>query len=260
MHKRATMCITYLRKKIFTSSDIIFYESIFSFANTLHISPFSHSPILPGIVDNGDERILIMPLINLPSSHRPSSTHNQGSSKTTSLDLAPKCSKICHLPWWLEDFQGYQVSSFSCPHQNSHMASIKYSFQNYLFFDKFCSSWHAFLVPMSSSHESKSFPAMKYARWCDAISNEIKALKLNHTWTVMPLSLGKYAIICKQGWKWIGPHPYLGPAKYCSSFGLELGPKVFETCKPDEPGLEPVGPTQSTSHFLLFFICITTPL
>lgn len=82
-----------LEKKILTSRDVIFYKSIFLFANTSLVSPSSQSPILPYIVDTGDEPILSITLSDLPSSStQPSSTPNQNSSEITSLDIAPKCS------------------------------------------------------------------------------------------------------------------------------------------------------------------------
>ena len=47
-----------LKKKIFTSKDVIFHELVFPFANTPYVSSSSQPPILSHIADIGDELIL----------------------------------------------------------------------------------------------------------------------------------------------------------------------------------------------------------
>lgn len=54
-----------LEKNIFTNRDIIFHESSFLFASTLHVSPSSQSSILSHIVDNGDEPTLFILSVDL---------------------------------------------------------------------------------------------------------------------------------------------------------------------------------------------------
>jgi hypothetical protein len=225
-------------KSLFVSRDVIFHENIFPFAiqhPNIHLSsPISSSfhPVLPlpttdhpsffpsshlnsdvishntdSVVHNSAGFHSVEITFAAPPSHHLAYSFDDVAVTYSNLNPAPnsprKSSRIKHKPGYLHDYHCHLVASSSTPSSSSSSSSgIPYAISSFLSYDKLSSNQKHFSLSVSSIIEPKFYhQAIKHEKWREAMHNEIKALELNNTWTVMDLPPSKQSIGCKWVYK-----------------------------------------------------------
>ncbi|XP_019255206.1 PREDICTED: uncharacterized protein LOC109233798 [Nicotiana attenuata] len=99
-----------------------------------------------------------------------------------------KSSRTSIQPIWLRDYVTTQKGT------------SKYPITNYISYDKVTPKYQSYLEKFSTLVKPRSFKqAAKYARWIEAMKQEIKALEDNKTWEVVDLPSWKHTV----GSKWV---------------------------------------------------------
>ena len=104
-------------------------------------------------------------------------------------------------PTYLQAYYYNQVSTIAPP-ASSSSSGTSYPLSSYLSYANLSSNHRHFCNAISSIVELKHYDqAILDPHWREAMSNEIKALEVNHTWSLQPLPPGKKAIGCKWVYK-----------------------------------------------------------
>lgn len=211
-------------RRIFVSRDVHFYEDIFPFASVTD----SEQQTLPTFLDSGgvsDATPLGLnglgqaspssPSVSSPASPAPlscSPAETSPSSSTSTLPItsgssaqapAPRQSSRSHVPpRYLDDYVCNTAldppSSSACSPAQSPISGTVHSIHNHLSYTTASARHLSFLAALDSDTEPTSYKqALSHPLWREAMTEEIRALELNGTWTVEPLPAGKKAIGCK---------------------------------------------------------------
>uniref|UniRef100_A0A2N9IFH9 Integrase catalytic domain-containing protein n=1 Tax=Fagus sylvatica TaxID=28930 RepID=A0A2N9IFH9_FAGSY len=182
-------------QKIFFSRDVTFHEDIFPFQDLPDISHPS-IPIIPLPVP---EPTLSLPIPEpiLPTPSSPPSTTTTDSPPPPSTSLRPR--RTTSRPAYLQDYVcptlhvGPMASSLTTSTSGTaHLLSV------FLSYSRFSPSHLTFLHALTSSVEPSCYSTtLRHSHWREAMSNELRALEANSTWTLKPLPLGKKPIGCK---------------------------------------------------------------
>jgi len=203
-------------KSVFVSRDVKFHETIFPFA--------LHSPYQQASTQTSNTLVVPLPtqdVVPYSSSYISStSTHNFATPISSSHNsiilvsspsppLVPipdhshrKSLRVKQKPGYLQDYHcNLDASSSSIP-QSSSSSGIPYDIFVFLSYQNLSSNHKMFSLSVSSIVEPKYYhQAVKHAKWCEAMYNEIKALELNNTWSIVDLPPSKKAIGCKWVYK-----------------------------------------------------------
>jgi hypothetical protein len=192
-------------KSVFVSRDVKFHESIFPFA--------LHSPDQQASTQTSNTLVVPLPtqdVVPYSSSYIPSSSHNSTipvSSPSPPLVHIPdhshrKSLRVKQKPGYLQDFHCNLAASSSSIPQSSSSSGIPYDISAFLSYQNLSSTHKMFSLSVSSIVEPKYYhQAVKHAEWREAMHNEIKALELNNTWSIVDLPPSKQAIGCKWVYK-----------------------------------------------------------
>ncbi|KZV44334.1 hypothetical protein F511_18136 [Dorcoceras hygrometricum] len=165
--------------EIFISRDVIFHEHVFPFQ---HISD---SGLQPSNIFSND-MLPIQYFVNkstAPPDPTPLNSQQQSRSKRTS-----------HPPHHLQDYHCYMISSPS--------TSTAYPLCSFVDYSNLSPSHRNFVNNVSSVIEPTTFSqAVVLPEWRQAMNDELKALELNHTWSVVSLPLGKSMVGCHRVYK-----------------------------------------------------------
>jgi hypothetical protein len=172
-------------QKIFFSRDVTFHEDIFPFQDLPDISQPS-IPILPLPVPE--------PIPPTPSPPPPTTTDSPSPPSTS---LRPR--RTTSRPTYLQDYvcptlhAGPTASSLTTSTSGTaHPLSV------FLSYSRFSPSHLTFLHALTSSVEPSCYStALRHSHWREAMSNELRALEANSTWTLEPLPPDKKPIGCK---------------------------------------------------------------
>lgn len=182
-----------ISKSFFISRDVQFHETIFPFA-------LSHSEPIHSSSPN-----LVLPL---PSSDFApfSLVSNISSSSPSPISHPPeparKSSRLKNHPGYLQDYHCHLATSSGSPSGLSPSSGILYDITSFLSYNKISSNHKHFSLSISSIVEPTYYhQVVQHAEWRDAMHNEIQALELNNTWTVVDLPPSKQAIGCKWVYK-----------------------------------------------------------
>uniref|UniRef100_A0A2N9F1L6 CCHC-type domain-containing protein n=1 Tax=Fagus sylvatica TaxID=28930 RepID=A0A2N9F1L6_FAGSY len=182
-------------QQIFFSRDVTFHEDIFPFQDLPDISHPS-IPILPLPVP---EPILSLPVPEpiLPTPSSPPSTTTTDSPPPPSTSLRPR--RTTSHPAYLQDY--VCPTLHVRPTASSLITStsgIAHPLSAFLSYSRFSPSHLTFLHALTSSVEPSCYStALCHSHWHEAMSNELRALEANSTWTLEPLPPGKKPIGCK---------------------------------------------------------------
>lgn len=190
-HKKGFKLINLNTHQEFISRDVHFYEHIFPFhpdSQKLYMQPIPPSmptPTPSAVIDDPFE-IQEDTLVFTP----PSPNHDSQSDSDNSLPTSPTPSPIPVRrstrnkapPVWLQNFV---ASNNTRPISNMTYTSIDPTFS-------------CFLSAVTKTQDPISFKlAVKSDHWVKAMNQELEALELNNTWSIMPLPPGKHVIGCK---------------------------------------------------------------
>jgi len=192
----------------------VFHKNIFPFRLKYHIPPTDS--VLPLFIPL-HESVIHLPDPLLSNSFpfnsindSPSSSSNMHSTSEPCIPSASeiipqssrKSSRVKHTPGYLHDYHCYIATSTLNPAPSSTASGIPYSLSSVLSYDHLSSTQKLFSLSVSAFVEPTSYAqAVKHGEWCEAIDNEIKALKLNNTWIVVNLPASKHVIGCKWVYK-----------------------------------------------------------
>uniref|UniRef100_A0A2N9F5X2 Integrase catalytic domain-containing protein n=1 Tax=Fagus sylvatica TaxID=28930 RepID=A0A2N9F5X2_FAGSY len=176
-------------QKIFFSRDVTFHEDIFPFQDLPDISQPS-IPILPLPVPEPVPE----PIPPTPSSPPPTTTD---SPPPPSTSLHPR--RTTSRPTYLQDYvcptlhAGPTASSLT-----TSTSGTAHPLSAFLSYSRFSPSHLTFLHALTSSVEPSCYStALRHSHWREAMSNELRALEANSTWTLEPLPPDKKPIGCK---------------------------------------------------------------
>jgi hypothetical protein len=106
-----------------------------------------------------------------------------------------KSLRVKQKPGYLQDYHCNLAAS-------SSSSGIPYDISVFLSYQNLSSNHKMFSLSVSSIVEPKYYhQAVKHAEWREAMHNEIKALELNNTWSIVDLPPSKQAIGCKWVYK-----------------------------------------------------------
>ena len=175
----------------FISRDVKFYEHIFPFKDTDSITR-SINPLSPHITPN---------LITPGTCDDPDPTHTQHHPDTQpSIQNSPqpnpfskyqlrRSTRQCAQPKYLNDYLCYNVTMDSKP---------LYPIQNYINYSKLTTHHTYYICQIYENHEPQTYKqAIKFPQWKQAIQDELIAMDLNNTWTIIQLPPNKKPITCK---------------------------------------------------------------
>uniref|UniRef100_A0A2N9H6I0 Integrase catalytic domain-containing protein n=1 Tax=Fagus sylvatica TaxID=28930 RepID=A0A2N9H6I0_FAGSY len=176
-------------QKIFFSRDVTFHEDIFPFQDLPDISQPS-IPILPLPVPEPVPE----PIPPTPSPPPPTTTD---SPPPPSTSLRPR--RTTSRPTYLQDYvcptlhAGPTASSLT-----TSTSGTAHPLSAFLSYSRFSPSHLTFLHALTSSVEPSCYStALRHSHWREAMSNELRALEANSTWTLEPLPPDKKPIGCK---------------------------------------------------------------
>ena len=216
---------------VFISKDIIFYETIFSYAkysqpSTSYLDdfvfphttidsvelvpvpcsssiPYSTSiptePNVPDPIDSIGSDVLVEPVpIDSIGSVVPASSQSCNPLPCTSSSIVPlRSSTRSHNP------PSY-LSNYTCNSASTKPSSgLPYALSDHLSYSHLGLTFQSFVMAVSSTpSEPVSFQqAVQFPEWRAAMDKEIEALEVNDTWTLTPLPPGKSTISCKWVYK-----------------------------------------------------------
>ncbi|KAK9057134.1 hypothetical protein SSX86_024501 [Deinandra increscens subsp. villosa] len=215
--KKAYKLLDLHSKKIFTSRDVIFFETVFP-----SITDSSSSPLFP-VFDSSFIDDFPLPVHSSPppspyhsipdpptsdssQSHSSSSSIPSSLSSSSSAPSPPSIppvrhsTRVSHPPAYLHDFVCHNASSFS---DSCHHTITNFCFSS--------SSIPLSDIPVSSQQllysidtfvEPKSYAeAATHPQWVEAMQKEFDALAANKTWIVVDLPKHKKPICCKWVYK-----------------------------------------------------------
>lgn len=122
------------------------------------------------------------------------------SDLTSSIPQTRRSTRIQKQPSYLQDYHYNLLQHMDSTQPLIH--TIPYSLSNYMSYDKLTSAYKKFVLAISSNFEPKFYHrAIKYPEWQIAMTDELATLERNHTWSIVPLPLGKRSIGCKWVYK-----------------------------------------------------------
>jgi hypothetical protein len=196
--------------KLVVSRNVQFHETIFPFAlssSVVHNTESSiHNPVFPlPFSDVVSYTCAPSPPSSIvPSDSLPSSDVVSGSlpSSDSSEILPRKSSRLRSKPGYLQDYHCHLDASSGSPSQSSSSSGIPYDISSFISYNKLSSNHKQSSLSVSSIVEPKYYhQAVQLAEWREAMFNEIQALELNNTWTIVDLPSSKKAIGCKWVYK-----------------------------------------------------------
>ncbi|KAL4575087.1 hypothetical protein LXL04_021928 [Taraxacum kok-saghyz] len=181
-------------KQIFMSRDVIFHETIYPFKNSNSTLPDN-----PFIIHT-----LPVPACNDADTSIPTQTEEQQHPDITEAQSTPvddpsiptrPCRNRNPLTY-LKDYHYHLMqndgSSPTVP------PSVLYPISEVLSYSKLSSTHFAYSCSLSTQAEPTSYKeAIQYPEWKQAMDEEIQALELNNTWTVVPLPKDRKPLGCK---------------------------------------------------------------
>jgi hypothetical protein len=194
-----------ISKSFFISRDVQFHETIFPFAlshsEPIHspspdlVLPLPSSDFAPSSLVSDISSSSIPPNFFVPISSSPSPISHPP-------EPARKSSRLKNRPGYLQDYHCHLATSSGSPSGLSPSSGILYDITSFLSYNKLSSNHKHFSLSISSIVEPTYYhQAVQHAEWRDAMHNEIQALELNNTWTVVDLPPSKQAIGCKWVYK-----------------------------------------------------------
>ena len=114
-----------------------------------------------------------------------------------------KSSRIKYTPGYLHDYHCHLAASHaSNPTPSSTASGIPFSLSSVLSYDNLSLSHKSFSLSVSTLLEPTSYAqAVNHKEWREAMDNEIAALELNDTWTIVDLPKSQHVIGCKWVYK-----------------------------------------------------------
>jgi hypothetical protein len=113
-----------------------------------------------------------------------------------------KSYRVKQKPGYLHDYHCHIVASTSEPTSIFPTSGIPYDISSVLSYNNLSSNQKIFSLSVSAIVEPKSYKqAIQSEEWLEAMDNEIKALELNNTWSIVDLTASKHAIGCKWVYK-----------------------------------------------------------
>jgi hypothetical protein len=216
-------------KSMFVSIDVIFHESIFPYAIKYHNSTSisidlviplpihdfvflelvatSLHHVIPISTDSSQASLDVFPsTLNSNSDQISANMSFNSDFESPHLEIPyqqpRKSFRVKQKPDYLHDYHCHIVASTSKPTSVSPASSIPYDISSVLSYNKLSSNQKIFSLFVSVIVEPKSYKqALQSEEWCEAMDNEIKALELNNTWSVVDLPASKHAIGCKWVYK-----------------------------------------------------------
>lgn len=189
-------------KEIFVSRDVIFHESVFPF----HLIPSSESTInpFPTVVlpkpattldiapTFTEDSMVVSPTLEVHADRQNHYPILSPSTQPTSVRLSTTVSRQ---PSYLRDYHCHLLKYNSAP-----STSILYPINNYMSYDTLSSSHKKFVLNVSSQFEPQFFhQAIKIPTWKK--KDELDAMELNNTWSIVPLPSDKQSIGCRWVYK-----------------------------------------------------------
>lgn len=165
--------------EIFISRDVIFHEIIF---------PFKDQPLSPSSLD-------VFPDLVLPAHFLPTAAVQDSSSTVKNFIHPTRSQRISHMPTHLRDYHCYLAHS-------SHPSSTAHPSISVLDSHKVSPAYRAFVHSISSVIEPEHFSqAVRIPEWKHAMTEELRALESNGTWSIVSLPSGKTVVGCKWVYK-----------------------------------------------------------
>jgi hypothetical protein len=216
-------------KSVFVSRDVIFHESIFPYAikypdsssfstdlvvplpihDSVFLEPVANSSnhITPISSESSNPSLDVFPnTLNSSSDHISTDISFNSDAESPHLEIPyqqpRKSSRVKQKPGYLHDYHCHIVDSTSKPASVSPASGIPYDISSVLSYNKLSSNQKIFSLSVSAIVEPNSYKqAIQSEEWREAMDNEIKALELNNTWSVVDLPASKHAIGCKWVYK-----------------------------------------------------------
>lgn len=119
--------------------------------------------------------------------------HSSGDSTSDALDVQSDASKES-IDWPIALRKGRQAAASKPVNRYGFEQNIA----NYLSYDGLSSSYKAFIASLQSVSVPTNWKIAKQdPKWCEAMREELEALKKNQTWEMTELPTGKKAVGCK---------------------------------------------------------------
>jgi len=199
---------------IFVSRDVVFHENVFpyhphfqfsqfQFPNIVLPAPIPDSNVLfPSIPDPAPLDPISFDL-SIPSYAFTSPFPDDSPVIPTSVPFIRKSLRVKNKPSYLQDFHCQMASSsLSPPAHSPRHAGIPFALSSIISYDKLSPYYKHYVQSVSTSIEPQFYhKAVQHSCWHEAMQAEIKALKENQTWTLVPLPPNKVPIGCKWVYK-----------------------------------------------------------
>lgn len=189
-----------LSKSFFISRDVVYHDHLSPFHSILHpndsVDPFPNIVLPKPAQDIGSTFKSIRDVQNTCVN---CTNYQSSKNSNSSLQLSPiRTTRTVKPLSYLRDCHCNLLT-------NSHPLSNKttpYPLSKYLSHKSFSPAHCAYLLNVSSNIEPQFYQVtVKYSHWREAMANELDAMGLNHTWSVVNLPKGKHSIGCKQVYK-----------------------------------------------------------
>ncbi|XP_038998020.1 uncharacterized protein LOC120123099 [Hibiscus syriacus] len=146
-------------------------------------------PSQPVILDS-EFFITDLSITDVPSAHNNPSNLSSQQSQSSSSVVVRRSSRVSKPPLWLNEYVSCQSST-----------SSNYPISDHISYSHLPFSTQSFLSSTYIIEPTSYSDAIKDPLWVTAMQEEIQALELNNTWSVVPLSPGKVPIGCKWVYK-----------------------------------------------------------
>lgn len=214
-HQKGYKLYNLLTHTSFITIDVTFYEHLFPYStkslhqflhpllvslptytcsDDLFLSTTNPEPFIPSSFDSNSSPVITSPSDSIPSSiSTPLSTPITPPSLNTlptvhSSPVLRKSSRPTVPPVWHKDY----VIPKSTKSTLSHTPMA-----NQVSFTPVCSTFDTYLKALLAHHDPVHFKqAILDYKWCNAMTEELKALELNGTWDMVDLPHGKKPIGC----------------------------------------------------------------
>ena len=201
-------------KFFFISCDVVFHESICPFHflpnSQSEPNPFPNlvllisSPNIPIPFNSPLDSSHVSPILELANVPEFPQTNSvlpipSNPNLVALPSVLRRSSRVVHPPSYLKDFHCHSLShSSSLPSSTSYLYPISHN----LCYQHLSPSYKQFILTVSSNLEPQFFhQAIKNPEWRAAMQDELAAMELNKTWSVVPLPHDKHAIGCKWVYK-----------------------------------------------------------